>query len=41
MDAKQMALNRTTWKTVIREVRQPLVPTAAYWLRNRLRPGAR
>ena len=41
IEAKQMALNRTTWRTVIREVRQPLAPTAAYWLRNRPRPGAR
>ena len=28
-------------ETVIREDRQPLAPTAASWLRNRPRPGAR
>ncbi|CAM4528368.1 unnamed protein product [Leuciscus chuanchicus] len=39
-DARTTALDRPAWKRLVNEIRQPLVPTAAYGLRSQSRPSA-
>ena len=39
-EAKNLAKDRQAWKQLINELRNPLTPTAAYWLRGQPRPAA-
>jgi hypothetical protein len=42
VDAKEAALDRQKWKSIICDIQAPVIaPTAAYWLRGRPRPDAR
>ena len=36
-DARSTATDRQTWKRLMREIRDPLAPTAAHWLRRQPR----
>ena len=39
-EAKIKALDRRSWKTIVRNVHNPAAPTTAYWLRGQPRPTA-
>ena len=36
-EAKDLAMDRKQWTKIVREVPDPVAPTAAYWLRSRQR----
>jgi Reverse transcriptase (RNA-dependent DNA polymerase) len=39
-DAKQIAKDRKEWKVIVKGIRDPVAPTAAYWLRGQPHPDA-